>query len=208
MLMRSNRLKYAMDYTQHLASPDAFAGKNESTATLLHRVRSGDGSAKARLCALYLPILQRWAAGQMPRQHRDLVDTSDLTQITLIRVLDQIDSFQPRHEGAFLAYLRQALLNAIRDEIRRSMVRGGGRSDDIDDVQWRPMMAESVGLETLVEYEQALTKLSVDDREAVLLRFEFGLSFQEIAEATERASPDAARMAVKRALAALAALLS
>jgi RNA polymerase sigma factor (sigma-70 family) len=203
MLMRSNRLKYAMDYTQHLASPDAFVGKNESTATLLHRVRSGDGSAKARLCALYLPILQRWAAGQMPRQHRDLVDTSDLTQITLIRVLDQIDSFQPRHEGAFLAYLRQALLNAIRDEIRRSMVR-----DDIDEVQWRPMMAESVGLETLVEYEQALTKLSVDDREAVLLRFEFGLSFQEIAEATERASPDAARMAVKRALAALAALLN
>ncbi len=182
--------------------------KSESTATLLNLVRSGDGSAKDRLCALYMPILRRWAAGQMPRQHRDLVDTSDLTQITLLRVLDQIDSFQPRHEGAFLAYLRNALVNAIRDEIRRSVVRGGGRSDDIDDVQWRPMIAESTGLETLVEYEQALSKLSADERELVLLRFEFGLSFQEIAEATERATPDAARMAVKRALAALAKLLN
>jgi RNA polymerase sigma factor (sigma-70 family) len=180
----------------------------ESTATLLRRVRSGDGNAKDRLCTLYLPILRRLAAGQMPRQHRDLVDTADLAQITLIRVLDQIDSFQPRHEGAFLCYLRQALVSAIRDEIRRSKRRGGGVSDDIDDLEWRPLVAESVGLETLVEYEQALAKLSADDREAVLLRFEFGLSFQEIAEATERASADAARMAVKRALAALAELLA
>jgi RNA polymerase sigma factor (sigma-70 family) len=190
------------------AQPQDAPAKSESTATLLHLVRGGDGSAKERLCALYMPILQRWAAGQMPRQHRDLVDTSDLTQITLLRVLDQIDSFQPRHEGAFLAYLRSALINAIRDEIRRSLVRGGGRSDDIDDMQWRPMIAEATGLDTLVEYEQALTKLSVDERELVLLRFEFGLSFQEIADATERASPDAARMAVKRALAALAKLLN
>jgi RNA polymerase sigma factor (sigma-70 family) len=190
------------------AQPQDAPAKSESTATLLHLVRGGDGSAKDRLCALYMPILQRWAAGQMPRQHRDLVDTADLTQITLLRVLDQIDSFQPRHEGAFLAYLRSALINAIRDEIRRSLVRGGGRSDDIDDVQWRPMIAEATGLDTLVEYEQALTKLSIDERELVLLRFEFGLSFQEIADATERASPDAARMAVKRALAALAKLLN
>jgi RNA polymerase sigma factor (sigma-70 family) len=186
-----------MDSTQRL----------ESTATLLQRVRSGDGSAKERLCALYLPILRRWAAGQMPRQHRDLIDTSDLTQITLIRVLDQIDSFQPRHEGAFLCYLRQALISAIRDEIRRSKRRGGGRSDDIDEQEWRPLVAESVGLETLVEYEQALAKLSPEHREAVLLRFEFGLSFQEIAEATEQVSADAARMSVKRALSALAELL-
>ena len=48
----------------------------------------------------------------------------------------------------------------------------------------------------------------LDDREAVLLRFEFGFSFQEIAEATERPSADAARVAVKRALAALATLLA
>jgi len=181
--------------------------KLESTATLLLRVRSGDESAKDRLCALYLPILRRWAAGRMPQQYRDLVDTADLTQITLIRVLDQVDNFQPRHEGAFLAYLRSALVNAIRDEIRRSARRGGGKTIDLDDAEWRPLVADAVGQETLVEYEQALTRLSADDREAVLLRFEFGLSFKEIAEATERPTADAARMAVKRALTALSELL-
>lgn len=187
-----------MDTTQRL----------ESTALLLQRVRSGDLVARERLCALYLPILRRWAAGQMPANHRDLVDTADLTQITLIRVLKQIDSFEPRHEGAFLGYLRDAMLSSIRDEIRRSARRGGGKTVDLDDVEWRPLVAASVGVETMAEYEQALTRLSPDNREAVLLRFEFGLSFQEIADATERNSADAARMAVKRALTALAELLA
>ncbi len=180
----------------------------ESTAALLHRVRSGDLSARERLCARYLPILRRWAAGQMPHQHRDLVDTADLTQITLMRVLNQIGTFQPQHEGAFLGYLRDALLSSIRDEIRRSTRRGGGKSVEINEVDWRPVMAEAVGVETLAEYEQALNKLKPEERELVLLRFEFGLSFDEIAEATERASADAARMAVKRALISLSGLLS
>jgi len=178
----------------------------ESTARLLQLVRIGDVGARERLCALYLPILRRWAAGRMPLQHRDLVDTADLTQITLIRVLGQIDTFKPRHEGAFLCYLRQALLSAIGDEIRHSTRRGGGKVELEEG--WRPLVAESIGLEALVEYEQALARLDLDDRQAVLLRFEFGFSFQEIAEATDRPSADAARMAVKRALAALAVLLT
>ena len=180
----------------------------ESTARLLQLVRIGDLDARERLCALYLPILRRWAAGRMPRQHRDLVDTAELTQVTLIRVLGQIESFEPRHEGAFLCYLREALLNAIRDEIRRSARRVGGAGKVEIEEDWRPLVAELIGLEALVEYEQALAQLELDDREAVLLRFEFGFSFQEIAEATERLSADAARMAVKRALATLASLLT
>lgn len=180
----------------------------ESTATLLQRVRSGDDTARERLCKLYLPILRRWAVGQMPQKHRDLVDTADLTQITLIRVLSQIDNFQPQHEGAFLCYLRQALLSAIRDEIRRSARRGGGRSVDIDDSEeWRPLIADAVGQDTLSDYEHALEKLSPSDREAVLLRFEFGFSFQEVADATGRPSADAARIAVKRAIQALQVLM-
>jgi RNA polymerase sigma factor (sigma-70 family) len=197
-MLAARRQQGTMDDTQRL----------ESTALLLQRVRSGDLDARERLCALYLPILRRWAAGQMPHKHRDLVDTADLTQITLLRVLNQIDHFQPRHEGAFLGYLRDALLSSIRDEIRRSARRGGGRSVEIDDADWRPMVAEAVGVETLADYERALNQLDPEERELVLLRFEFGLSFQEIADATERASADAARMAVKRALTALAELLS
>jgi DNA-directed RNA polymerase specialized sigma24 family protein len=62
-------------------------------------------------------------------------------------------------------------------------------------------------VETLAEYEKALSTLNPDYREAILLRFEFGLSFAEIAQATERPTADAARMVLKRALQALAELL-
>jgi RNA polymerase sigma factor (sigma-70 family) len=192
-------MKCAMDSTD----------PTESTATLLRRVRSGDLVARERLCKLYLPILRRWAAGQMPSDHRDLVDTSDITQITLLRVLDQIHHFQPRHEGAFLGYLRDALMSAIRDEIRRSTRRGGGgKNVELADADWRSLVVESVGMETMADYEKALATLAAEDREAVILRFEFGMSFEDIASATERVSADAARMAVKRALAALSKLIA
>jgi RNA polymerase sigma factor (sigma-70 family) len=180
--------------------------KIESTATLLRRVQSGDNSARERLCAIYLPVLRRWAQGQMPRNNRDLVDTNDLTQITLMRVLGHLDRFESRHEGAFLCYLRETLISAIRDEIRRSARRGGGAHDDLEVLDWNTAVSEAVGAETMAQYEQALARLDAEDREAVLLRFEFGFSFAEIAAATEKPSPDAARMAVKRALAALADL--
>ena len=55
-----------------------------------------------------------------------------------------------------------------------------------------------------LDYEQALARLSPEQREAVILRLEFGMGWAEIAAATERASADAARMLVSRALVELA----
>lgn len=86
----------------------------ESTATLLARVREGDAGARDRLCGQYLPILMRWAHGRLPPVARDLAETADLVQVTLVKALNAVDRFQPRHEGAFLAYLRTALLNVVR----------------------------------------------------------------------------------------------
>ena len=92
----------------------------ESTADLLSRVRGGDPAAREQLFARYLPILKRWAHGRLPGSARNLADTDDLIQTSLLRALNRVGEFEPRHEGAFLAYLRQTLLNALRDEIRRS----------------------------------------------------------------------------------------
>src|SRR5262245_46623761 len=92
----------------------------DSTAVLLHRVRAGDTEARERLVARHLPLLRGWAHRRLPPGARALADTEDLVQITFIRALKQVEAFEPRHEGAFLAYLRQILLNAIRDEIRRA----------------------------------------------------------------------------------------
>src|SRR3954471_24248548 len=59
----------------------------ESTFDLLQRVKSGEDEAFERLIAHFLPPLRRWASGRLPRWCRDLMDTDDLVQETVIRVL-------------------------------------------------------------------------------------------------------------------------
>ena len=49
------------------------------------------------------------------------MDTDDLVQETVIRAVKRLDAFEPRHDGALQAYLRQAVMNRIRDEVRRAV---------------------------------------------------------------------------------------
>jgi RNA polymerase sigma-70 factor (ECF subfamily) len=62
----------------------------------------------------------------------------------------------------------------------------------------------AIGSQTLERYEAALARLTDEEREAVVTRVEFGLSYAEVAEALGKPSADAARMAVVRALVKLA----
>lgn len=176
----------------------------ESTATLLSRVRAGDRSARERLCCQYLPILMRWAHGRLPPAARDLAETADLVQVTLIKALNAIDRFQPQREGAFLAYLRTALLNVLRSEIERSMRASGRIFGEVwEFAAVESELAQTIGPDLLCDYERALAELSPEWREAIILRMEFGFSFDEIAAAMGRPSANAARMLVHRALSSL-----
>lgn len=178
---------------------------HESTATLLSLLRQGDGSARERLMARYLPILRRWAHGRLPTQARDLNDTNDLVQITLLSALKNLDQFESRHEGALLAYLRTSLLNAVRNELRR-VGRSGVLEPLPDDVERLAAETQVPRLDSSqwLDYEDALSKLPQIKREALLLRLEFGMSYAEIAAAMDRPSEAAARMMVSRALIDLA----
>lgn len=177
----------------------------ESTAYLLTRVRDGDEAARDRLIARYVPMLREWARGRLPGGARGLADTDDLVQVTLIRALKHLNEFQSRGEGAFLRYLRQILLNAMRNEIRRASRRGP--HDEIDDTipaaAVSPLEA-TVSRETMERYEAALEKLGEEQQEAVILRVEMGYSYDQIAEALGKNSANTARMVVTRALAVLA----
>ena len=177
----------------------------ETTARLLERVRAGDQAARERLFARVLPALTRWAHHRLPAGARDLAETDDLVQMTVTRVLGRLDSFEARGEGAFLAYLRRILLNLVRDQIRSAHVRP--RSASIDDAVPDPgpsVLERTVRRDTLDRYEAALAELEPEQREAVLMRVEFGYSHARIAEAMGKPSPDAARMTVARALIAIA----
>lgn len=181
----------------------------ESTATLLSRVRAGDADARNHLCAVYLPMLQKWAHGRLPEYARDLAETDDMVQASLLKALDKLDSFSPMHEGAFLGYLRKILLNKIRDEIRRFSRHGNQQQAITDSISayQESALELAVGAEIIDQYEQALLTMTAESREAVILRVEFGFSYPEIAAAMDYASANAARMKVSRALHHLAQVM-
>ena len=91
----------------------------ESTVSLLQRAQAGDQEALEVLMARYVPRMTRWASGRLPRWARDIAETSDLVQETLLKTLKHLDRFDVRGEGAFQAYLRQAIANRIAEEFRR-----------------------------------------------------------------------------------------
>jgi RNA polymerase sigma-70 factor (ECF subfamily) len=184
--------------------PSASAIPVETTIELLARAREGDLAAVERLFTRHLRPLQRFARGRLPRWARDLSDTDDLVQDALLQTLKRLDEFEPRHPGALQAYLRQAVMNRLRDELRRK-----ARSPvqvDVDDVDLArgSWLEETVGLEAIAAYEQALRSLTPEDREAVVGRIELGLTYQELALALEKPTADAARKAAQRALVRLA----
>ena len=181
--------------------PPGGASDPTSTVRLLASARSGDPDALNQLFARYGPELTRFARGRLPRWARDMADTPDLVQETLLQTFKQIDRFEWRGEGALRAYLRQAVMNRIRDELRRAARRPANEpiSDQAPSDEPSPLEV-AIGREGVERYEAALARLSEDDREAVIARVELGLSYAEIAEATGRSTPNAARMAVVRAL--------
>src|SRR5262245_3498673 len=188
------------------ASPRS--GQPDSTAVLLARARGGDNGAREKLVARYLPALQRIAHGRLPASARRLGDTGDLVQMTLVKALDRLDQFEHRREGAFLAYLRQILINQIRDEVRQGskMMQPLELSDALVSSDPTPLQ-QAIGRQALEAYDVALSRLTSQHRQAVILRIEFGFNYAQVAEALGSPSPNAARLVVSRALVRLASLM-
>jgi RNA polymerase sigma factor (sigma-70 family) len=195
-------------------SPDAAAGDRppfersvdvESTLHLIERARAGDQDALERLFARHLKPLQRWARGRLPTWARDIADTDDLVQDTLVQTFRKIDDFEPRHVGALQAYLRQAVLNRIRNELRRK-----GRqphATDVGDLQVDSAdspLEQAIGREAVERYERALQRLTAAEQEAIIAKVEMDYTYEELAQALGKPTSEAARKAVHRALLRLA----
>jgi RNA polymerase sigma-70 factor (ECF subfamily) len=176
-----------------------------ATSDLLRLAKQGDLRARDQLLARYLPRLKRWASGRLPMYARSLLDTSDLVQETLIRVLEGLDRIEVRGPGGFQAYVRQAVLNRIRDQVRHAARRPGpdGVPETLPDASPSPL-EHAIGADVLARYERGLARLDEDDRQLLHLRIELDFDYQEIATMTGRPSRDAVRMAVQRALGRLA----
>jgi RNA polymerase sigma factor (sigma-70 family) len=176
----------------------------EATLDLIARAKSGEQEALEALFARCIPPLRRWARGRLPTYARDLAETADLVQDTVYRALQRLGDFDARHEGALQAYLRQAVLNRIRDEVRRAVRRpvAVGLEDRYADPSASPL-ERAIGRQGVERYEAALQRLAPAHREAIIARLELQHSYEEIAVAFGKPNPNAARSVVVRALARL-----
>ena len=177
----------------------------EDTIDLLELAKIGDRAALDRLLRRCIPPLRRWAHGRLPPAARATHDTGDLVEQTVIAALCSLEAFEARHQGALQAYLRQALLNRVRDLVPQSAQRPEhvALPDQLADPAASPL-EQSIGWQNVVRYERALQRLSAGDREAVIARLELQYSYEELAVVLDKPTADVARTAVTRAMKRLA----
>lgn len=172
--------------------PEQMCARNEEV--------QADSSVETLIQAC-LPAVRRWAHGRVPRGARGQFDTTDLVQEAALRMLQRRGLFAPRHPGAVEKYLRLTVLNMVRDQARRIASR-----PEIVGLEAEPPCPRTGPLlhtmreELRARYERQLAELRPKDRRLVAARLQQGLSVDDIMRRFGFRSPDAARMAVGRAV--------
>ena len=178
---------------------------SEDTVDLLELVKIGDRAALDRLLQRVIPVLRRWAHGRLPGAARNAMDTVDLVQETVISAIRRLDGFDARSQGALQAYLRQAVMNRIRDLARYHKRRPTQTPlpEQMHDDRSSPLDL-AIGAQNVERYERAMRNLAAADREAIVGRLEMQYDYEELAVVLNKPSAAAARMAVTRAMKRLA----
>ena len=125
----------------------------------------------------------------------------------------RLDWLELKHVGAMKAYLRRALENRVRDELRRATRRLDAdreltcsepfRSFENAAPQYRHVRNE----EMWKQYRDGLKGLKDRDRRLVVGRAELGYTYEQLAAIEGLPSADAARKAFKRAVIRLSATM-
>lgn len=175
----------------------------DSTLDVLERAQDGDERAAKVLIERSLPSVRRWAHGRLPRYARADANTEDVVQDAFLKTLRGLKRFQHRTVGGLQAYLRQAVVNRVRD-----LIRGSGRRIDTNGVveprDWKPSPLEAVIMrQQLDQFLGALRQLRPADRQVIVWRIELGYTADEIATKLGK-SKAAAGMTITRAMSRLA----
>jgi RNA polymerase sigma-70 factor, ECF subfamily len=183
-----------------LGSP---ADATDSTIHVLERAQRGDQSAVRTLIERAAPPVRRWAHHRLPSYARSDADTEDVVQDAVLRMLKNIKRVKHVTVGGLQAYLRESVLNRIRDLIRKTQRHGVPLEVDADVRDDMPSpLVMAIRRERLERFLEALQRLRPADRQVIVWRVELGYSAEEIASRLGK-SKAAAGMAVSRAMARL-----
>ena len=178
---------------------------------LLERVRQGSLSAVDALFERYAPWLRQWARGRLPPWVRGAIDTSDLVQDTLHHTFARLGGFKSKQASALRAYLRRGVENRIRDQMRRTIRRRESIAPDeriLLSEEGAPQHQALVADEAWRRHLDGLARLTARDRRLIVSRTELGYSYRQLAFVERLPSPDAARVALRRAVIRLSDVIS
>lgn len=186
---------------------------DEQTRILLQGAREGSPTARSALFDLHR---ERLAAGLRRRFDIDHHDLEDLIQETLARAFRNLDRFEYRGQGSFLAWLFSTATFEWKRTLRYR------RADRRDAARRTPLPEESArapadddpspsklaaGREFELRLYELMEGLPEAERRAIELRRLLQLSFEEIREELGLPSEGAARALLSRAEVRLADLL-
>jgi RNA polymerase sigma-70 factor, ECF subfamily len=169
---------------------------------LVDKATNGDGRALDALVERYSPRVNRLASHLMG----DLEDARDAAQESLVKVCTRLKQF--RGEAQFATWLHRLVVNTCRDRMAFQRVRRAEPLELDEELPSDDLDPSSLAVLTDLRRDlaDALSRLSNDQRIAVVLRDSFGLSYKEISRVA-RMPVGTAKCYVHRARARLRTLL-
>ena len=168
---------------------------------LVDKATNGDGRALDALVERYSPRVNRLASQLMG----DLEEARDAAQESLVKVCTRLKQF--RGEAQFATWLHRLVVNTCRDRMAFQRVR---RAEPLELDEHATDGIDPSNLAVLADLRRdladALSRLSNDQRIAVVLRDSFGMSYKEISRVA-RMPVGTAKCYVHRARARLRTLL-
>jgi RNA polymerase sigma-70 factor, ECF subfamily len=173
-----------------------------SDPDLVTRARNGDRRALEALVERHSPRVNRLAAQLL----EDLEEARDAAQESLVKLCTRLRQF--RGDAQFATWLHRLVVNTCRDRMARQRVRRTEPlpTDDTLGADDGDLTRIAVLGDLRHDVAEALSKLSRNQRIAVVLRDSFGLSYEEIARVA-RMPVGTAKCYVHRARARLRARL-
>ena len=152
------------------------ARRREELERLLFRTGQGDREAFARLYSLTRDGVYALALSLLHDAH----EAQDIAQDTFVKVWESAPAYRP--QGSPMAWLLTVARNLARTRLRQ-----GGRQVGLDEEEWNaiPAAAPDVSPEDRQLLQEALARLSPEERQIVLLHAAAGLKHRETAQLLE-----------------------
>ncbi len=171
----------------------------ESVRQLIEKAQEGDRGAFEKLVSAYHRPLQSFIEFRLGSHLKQALDQHDVLQETLLKAYESIAQFRRGDDKSFLRWLRaiaeHVILAAARKQRREHQVR---LTTDVAEDESSPSKALQRD-ERFDRLQDAMTSLSPEHREVIMLARIQELSIVEIAERMDR-TPNAVSHLLLRAL--------